>query len=128
MSNDFNEKRKVLIITDDTETAATLCGVFARSRFHIETCARLAEATNRALVETFSYVALDLDSQNIAPGELVAILRQLVGETPIICFSSDVSLGNERTVRSEGATMLIEKPVDPDEVMTQITAMNGRVT
>ncbi len=128
MTNDFNEKRKVLIITGDTETAATLCGVFARSRFHIETGALLAEATNRALVERFSYVALDLDSQNIAPGESVAILRQLVGDTPIICFGSDVSLGNERTVRSAGATMLIEKPVDPDEVRTHIAAMNGRVT
>jgi DNA-binding response OmpR family regulator len=122
----FDERKRALIITDDTETAATLCGVFARCRFHVDTCGRLAEATSRALAEEYSLVALDLDSQSISPGEAVAILRRLVGDVPIMCLGSDASLDNERTVRNEGAAMVFEKPVDPDELRMTLNAMCRR--
>ena len=126
--NEFDERRRALVITDDTETAATLCGVLARCGFHIDTCGRLAEATTRALAEEFSLVALDLDSQSIAPGEAVAILRRLVGDVPIMCLCTDTSLDNERTVRNEGADMLIEKPIDPEELRMTLSAIGGRIT
>ena len=127
MTTTLAEERKALIITDDSEAAAALCSAFVRCRYHVATCTRLAEAANRALVENFACVVLDLDSQNIAPGEAVAILRQLIGEARIICVCSDVSLDRQRAVRVEGACDLFKKPVDPDELQAGLSAIEGRV-
>ena len=123
----FTGDRKALIITDDCEAAAVLCSAFVRCRYHVETCTRLAEAANKALASSFAWVVLDLDSQNIAPGEAVAILRQLIGEAHIICVCSDASLDRQRAVRIEGACDLLKKPVDPDELLTEVSAIEGRV-
>ncbi len=128
MTTTLTEERKALIITDDSEAAAALCSAFVRCRYHVETCTRLAEAANRALVENFACVVVDLDSQSIAPGEAVAILRQLIGEARIVCVGSDVSLERQRAVRTEGACTVFKKPVDPDEIQVELSAIEGRVS
>ncbi len=127
MTTTIAEDRKALIITDDSEAAAVLCSAFVRGRYHVETCTRLAEAANKAFARNFAWVVLDLDSQSIAPGEAVAILRQLIGEAHIMCVCSETTLDRERAVRIEGACELLKKPVDPDQLQKELSAIEGRV-
>lgn len=127
MTTMLAKEKKALIITDDSEAAAVLCSTFVRYRYDVETCTRLAQGANKALVDCFACVVLDLDSQSIAPAEAVAILRQLIGEAEIICVGSDLSLDKQRAVRLEGARGLIKKPIDPDEFGAELSAKEGRV-
>lgn len=115
-----------LLIDDDPDTRAIVAlALDLHPRFAATAVARLDAADMlRRGGERFDVIVLDVKTNDISAGALVATMRQWAREPiPILLLSPKAGDADRRTYRSAGAQGVIAKPFDPVALPDRVADM-----
>lgn len=105
-----------LLVDDDPDTRALVAlALNLHPRFAVTAVSRLDAADMlRRGVERFDVIMLDMKTNDMSAGALVATMRQWSSEPiPILLLSAKAGDADRRNYRSAGAQGVIAKPFDP---------------
>lgn len=119
--------KRVLVIEDNEDNMALITFIL-----EAEGCTVLPAVTGRAGYETAlrerpDFIILDIQLPDIMGTEVLRMIREseIGGSIPVIAMTSYAMAGDEQHLLAAGCTGYIEKPIDPELVIRQITDIIG---
>ncbi len=113
-------KPRVLIIDDDAALVRLLTLIFRQDGFDVCTAANGMEALAQVYVRTPDVIILDLEMPVMDGRTFFRELRSRGIETPVLILSA---LDARAAHRELHANAYMEKPFDPDELVTSVGAL-----
>jgi DNA-binding response OmpR family regulator len=116
------ERKRILIIEDELETAMTLCRVLVddiAERYQVDVCPLADVALKRLRYERYDLIVTDLRMPGMSGLELIRYVRQTSPQTHLMLITGFGSPPVESQVRQLGATYL-PKPFSLREFMAAI--------
>ena len=119
-------KASILIVDDDQSTRRTLEIVFRRQGYAVETASTGREALQMAEGTTFDIALLDLRLPDMDGIELLRPLKALHPQMDLIIGTGYGSMHSAVRALNDGASAYITKPVDMDQVLSQVQSLLER--
>ncbi len=116
--------KKILVVEDNTSNRYLIQFLLAQEGYTVIEANNGEEGVELALQEKPDLVLMDIQLPGIDGLEATRRIRQ--GEAghdmPIIAVTSYAMTGDREKVLAAGCTGYIEKPIDPDTILDEITA------
>ena len=117
-----DNKGSILLVDDDPEVAWALGRYFTRSGFSVMTCGDGAEAIELLDSRDFDAVITDIQMPRLNGLALIDWLRERKSRCKVVVMTAFGGPSIRRLSISKGAILYLEKPVDPDLMLTAIQA------
>jgi len=113
---------KILIIEDNEKNMYLISFILKKSGYEVTEAATGEEGVELAIKEKPDMIIMDLQLPGIDGLEATKRLRasKADGEIPIIALTSYAMIGDKEKALEAGCTGYIEKPINPDTVLSQI--------
>jgi CheY-like chemotaxis protein len=122
--------KRVLVIEDNENNMELITFILESHGCQVlkATCGRAGY--EQALRERPDFIILDIQLPDIMGTEVLRLIRaSAIGDSiPIIAMTSYAMAGDEQRLLAAGCNGYIEKPVDPERVITQITRIVGELS
>ncbi|MEA3099117.1 response regulator, partial [Caballeronia mineralivorans] len=118
-------RKKVLVVDDVAENRAMAVDMVSQLGFAVVEAVNGFDALVKARARRPDWILMDLVMPGLDGLEATRRLRQLpgLGEVPIIVMSASVSGSDEQKSLAAGANAFLPKPIDLDQLLTQIAAL-----
>jgi CheY-like chemotaxis protein len=113
-------KKKLLIIDDDSRNIFALAAVLKTRGYTCETAVTAAEGIQKMSREKdFRVVLMDMMMPDMDGYEAIEAIRQTEGlkEIPVIAVTAQAMVGDKERCLEAGANDYISKPIDVDRLM-----------
>lgn len=116
-------KQKILIIEDNEQNMYLLTFILSRQGHDVIQAGDGRQGIERALKDRPDMILLDIQLPEMDGYAVARELRAIVAlaETPIVAVTSYAMLGDREKAIAAGCTGYIEKPINPDTFISQIT-------
>jgi len=120
------DKKKILIIDDDSRNIFALAAVLRARSFECLSCTSAAEALKLLETDTtIDAILIDMMMPEMDGYEAIPLIKKIPmrTDTPIIAVTAQAMIGDREKCLQSGADDYISKPVDVDkllEVLNQI--------
>ncbi len=114
------DEPRILVIDDDRGTRRTLSLILERKGYEVETVSTSEEALRRADEQAFNVVFLDVKLPDGRGPDLLRPLKERHPDVDVIVFTGHASLETAVRALNEGATAYVTKPLDIDDVLTEV--------
>lgn len=119
----------VLVVDDSKFARRNMRIALEEMGFAVEEAANGTEAVSRYSPERHRLVTLDLLMPGMDGTELLTKLREVNSAAKILVATADIQLTTRRTVESLGATAIINKPIQREDLKRVVKAiLEGSVT
>lgn len=115
-------KHRILVIDDEADIRESLDMLLSSVGYEVSTAESGGTAVERAERESFDLAITDLRMPGLSGEETVAALRRIVPGIPMIVVSGYVSDESALRCREEGATRIMCKPFDIDDMLRAVEA------
>ena len=118
-------RRKVLVVDDVAENRAVMIDMLSPLGFEMVEAVNGRDGLEKARLERPDLILTDLVMPVMDGWETMRQLRRLsdLKEVPIIAISASVSGGDQASSLTAGANAFLPKPVDLEQLLTQIGAL-----
>lgn len=117
---------KILIIEDEKELADSIKEGLILDGYDVETCGDGNDALERALVESYDLILLDLNLPGMDGFDILHEFRKTNQITPIIILSARIQLSDKIAGLDEGANDYLTKPFHFEELEARIRSLTRR--
>ncbi len=116
--------KKVLVIEDNEKNMYLICFILERMGLFPIRATSGEEGVERALADRPDLILMDIQLPGIDGREAVRRIRQAeAGKTvPIVAITSYAMAGDRERLLQAGCTGYIEKPINPETIMPEISA------
>ncbi|MBN2734430.1 MAG: response regulator [Methanomicrobiaceae archaeon] len=114
---------KILIVEDNPNNLYLMRFILKKYGFEITEAITGEEGIVKAVSEKPDLILMDIQLPGIDGFETTRRIREIkdLSEIPIIALTSYAMTGDREKALSLGCTGYIEKPIDPDKIIAQIT-------
>ncbi len=117
------EKKRVLIVDDDSEFKKSLITELTKDGYEVETAQRLGDVLEKVLSSRASLIITNL--QALPNYEAISMIKKINKNIPIITITDDDSIETERKVRQEAVFFYFVKPFTIEDMKTVINSALG---
>lgn len=107
---------KILVVDDQEMMRDSLAGTLVREGHEVVACGDPAAAVSRLQAARFDLLITDLKMPRMSGIELLAEVKRLRPETPVVLMTAFASVGTAVEAMKLGAYDYIQKPFDGDEI------------
>lgn len=121
--------KRVLVIEDNENNMELITFIMESNGCEVLKAATGRAGYEMALREHPDFIILDIQLPDLMGTEVLKMIRAAeAGKTvPIIAMTSYAMAGDEQRLLAAGCTGYIEKPIDPELVVKQITRIIGEL-
>ncbi|MDD3407897.1 MAG: response regulator [Methanomicrobium sp.] len=114
---------KILVVEDNTNNLYLIRFILKKYGFEVAEAITGEEGIVKATEENPDLILMDIQLPGIDGFEATRIIRKTekISEIPIIAITSYAMTGDREKAMLAGCTGYIEKPIDPDKIISQIT-------
>lgn len=114
--------QKALVIEDNEDNMNLITFILKKNGYSTVWAENGRRGVELAVKENPDFIILDIQLPDISGFEVLPLLRgsELDPEVPIIAMTSYAMSGDREKLLNAGCTGYIEKPIDPETVMTEI--------
>lgn len=112
---------KVLIVDDSSLARRTLRKMFEELGHTVEEASDGAQALERYYIHRHDLVMLDMVMDGMYGLEVLAKLRELNPEVPVIVATADIQSSTREQVMAAGATAMVNKPISKKELLEAVS-------
>lgn len=122
--------KTALIIEDNPDNMVLITRFLEKFGYRILQAITGIEGFEVALKERPDFIILDIQLPDIEGTEVLRKIRssEIGNSIPIIAITSYAMAGDKERLLSAGCDGYIEKPIDPDRVISQIRQLTGEIT
>jgi len=119
--------QKALVIEDNEDNMNLITFILHKSGYSTVWAENGKRGVELAVQEKPDFIILDIQLPDISGFEVLPLLRSsdLDPKVPIIAMTSYAMSGDRERLLNAGCTGYIEKPIDPETVMTEIKKILG---
>jgi two-component system cell cycle response regulator DivK len=119
--------RKALVIEDNEDNMNLITFILKKNGYRTVWAENGRRGVELAVQEKPDFIILDIQLPDISGFEVLPLIRGEEGcsEMPIIAMTSYAMSGDREKLINAGCTGYIEKPIDPETVMTEIGRIVG---
>ena len=114
------KSKTVLIAYQDDLWARSLSTFFHGNGYRVETANMVSEMIRKVRNGKIHVVILDDEIEGVNACDLVPLLKEINDKIQVIVISSESSLGSVRRLRGAGAFYQAMKPVDLEEIKSEV--------
>ncbi len=116
----MTNKRKVLIVDDDSRNIFALSAVLRAKSFECVSCLTAAEAIRIVKNDQeIDVVLIDMMMPEMDGYTAIPLIKELVNKaTPVIAVTAQAMVGDREKCLQAGADGYISKPIDVDQLLT----------
>ncbi len=122
----MSEKKRILIVDDDTEIRDLLEFDIASSGYFVDTAADGMEGLNKALNNKYDLILLDVMMPKMNGFEVCKNIRQAKNNVPILMLTAKGTIDDKTNGFDSGADDYLVKPFDVQEVLLRIRVLLRR--
>ena len=122
----MSEKKRILIVDDDTEIRDLLEFDIASSGYFVDTASDGMEGLNKALNNKYDLILLDVMMPKMNGFEVCKNIRQAKNNVPILMLTAKGTIGDKTSGFDSGADDYLVKPFDIQEVLLRIRVLLRR--
>lgn len=122
----MSEKKRILIVDDDTEIRDLLEFDIASSGYFVDTASDGMEGLNKALNNKYDLILLDVMMPKMNGFEVCQNIRHAKLNVPILMLTAKGTIGDKTTGFDSGADDYLVKPFDIQEVLLRIRVLLRR--
>jgi PAS domain S-box-containing protein len=119
--------QEVLVVDDDRDLGENVAELLAAPGRHVRTAQAPDEALALARSTPFDVAVVDVRLPRTSGVELATQLHAVCPESEVILMTADASLDTAIAAVKEGAYAYVQKPFDPEELMTLATRALAQV-
>lgn len=117
--------QKILIVDDSSLSRRTLRQTLEGLGYTVIEASDGAQALERFFVDPPALVILDMVMTGMYGAEVLAKMREINSEIPVVIATADVQKATADEVRAGGAKGLLNKPVNRDQLAAMVTKVLG---
>ncbi len=111
----MNNKKKVLIVDDDTRNIFALSAVLKAQSYHCISKTAASDAIEFLKgTETVDVVLIDMMMPEMDGYEAIPIIKGINRDTPVIAVTAQAMVGDREKCLKAGADNYVTKPIDVD--------------
>ena len=122
----MGEKKRILIVDDDTEIRDLLEFDIASSGYFVDTASDGMDGLNKALNNKYDLILLDVMMPKMHGFEVCKNIRQAKINVPILMLTAKGTIDDKTNGFDSGADDYLVKPVDVQEVLLRIRVLLRR--
>ena len=122
----MSEKKRILIVDDDTEIRDLLEFDISSSGYFVDTASDGFEGLNKALNNKYDLILLDVMMPKMNGFEVCQNIRQAKINVPILMLTAKGTIGDKTSGFDSGADDYLVKPFDIQEVLLRIRVLLRR--
>lgn len=122
----MGEKKRILIVDDDTEIRELLDFDISSSGYYTDTASDGMEGLNKALNNKYDLILLDVMMPKMNGFEVCKNIRQAKINVPILMLTAKGTIGDKTSGFNSGADDYLVKPFDVQEVLLRIRVLLRR--
>ena len=120
------EKKRILIVDDDTEIRDLLEFDISSSGYFVDTASDGMEGLNKALNNKYDLILLDVMMPKMNGFDVCKNIRQAKINVPILMLTAKGTIGDKTSGFDSGADDYLVKPFDIQEVLLRIRVLLRR--
>ena len=113
--------KTALVIEDNEDNRVLITRLLGKYGYQTIEAVTGSEGVAMAISQTPDFVLLDIQLPDIDGTEVLRQIRQAGSDVPIIAMTSFAMAGDREKLLAAGCNGYIEKPIDPERVIAQIT-------
>jgi two-component system, cell cycle response regulator DivK len=115
--------KKVLVIDDNDDNMKLITFILKNNGYATIAAQTGRKGVDMAIAEKPDFIILDVQLPDIDGYEVLRLIRASVaeGKVPVIAMTSYAMSGDREKLLAAGCTGYIEKPIDPETVMEEIS-------
>lgn len=117
---------RILLVEDDPDIASEIARALGREDHMVDWAADGVEALDKAAIESYSLIILDIMLPKLDGWEVCTRLRQRKNATPILMLTARDSIDDRIRGLEGGADDYLPKPFDIRELLARIKALSRR--
>ena len=122
----MSEKKRILIVDDDTEIRDLLEFDISSSGYFVDTAVDGLDGLNKALNNKYDLILLDVMMPKMNGFEVCKNIRQAKINVPILMLTAKGTIGDKTSGFNSGADDYLVKPFDIQEVLLRIRVLLRR--
>jgi CheY-like chemotaxis protein len=110
-------KKKILVVDDSGLARRLTRKMLEELGYQVKEAADGAQALEQCALEQYDLVVLDLLMSGMYGQDVLLKLKELNPSLPVIISTADIQRSTREQVKEGGASAMINKPLDKDELM-----------
>ena len=119
----MGEKKRILIVDDDTEIRDLLEFDIASSGYFVDTAADGMEGLNKALNNKYDLILLDVMMPKMNGFDVCKNIRQAKNNVPILMLTAKGTIGDKTSGFDSGADDYLVKPFDCEDLANKVNEL-----
>jgi two-component system, chemotaxis family, chemotaxis protein CheY len=116
---------RVLVVDDSAYARRILRGTLEKAGYTVEEAGSGMSAIESYFLGRHDIVLLDLTMEDMGGVEVLARLKEIDANVPVVVISADVQSTTEGVVKAAGASYFLGKPAQSAEVLNAIRSSLG---
>ncbi len=112
--------RTILLVDDEQDVLETVTSYLSQQGFQVVTASRWTEAIAQFQETPPDLVLLDLYLPTVQGEALLAFIRELNKDLPVVMISSDIDAGKMEHLSRLGANGFLQKPFETDDLLVVV--------
>ncbi len=121
------QMKTVLVIEDNEDNMILITFILEKKGYNVLGAETGQQGFDMALKSRPDFIILDIQLPDMDGLEVLQKIRnsEIDGGTPVIAMTSYAMVGDREKMMAAGCNGYIEKPIDPEKVMSQIREIIG---
>ncbi len=119
--------KTVLVVEDNEDNMELITFILEKNGYNVIKAETGQQGLDMALEERPDFIILDIQLPDMDGLEVLQKIRssKIDGSIPVIAMTSYAMVGDREKVMASGCNGYIEKPIDPEKVVSQIRKIIG---